>query len=150
MATIQLWPEWKELFELFNAEKVEYLLVGGFAVIHYGYHRGTDDIDIWIKPSVENSKAVSAALQRFGFNSITVEPVQFQQPSIVFQIGIPPFQVHLLTYATGLTFKSAYEASEQIELDGVHLRVICRADLLINKKSSGRPKDLIDIDELSP
>jgi predicted nucleotidyltransferase len=150
MGMIELNPDWKEFFGFLNARKVEYLLVGGYAVIHYGHIRNTNDIDVWVNQNLNNCEALSLALQDFGFNPQTVPAEDFAHPRRVFEIGIPPVQIHLMTTVSGLEFPDAYTRAINATIDGVLIRIVSKDDLLTNKKSSGRPKDLLDVDELTP
>lgn len=147
MATIRLPPDFKEFLKLLNAHGVEYLLVGGYAVIYHGYTRTTGDMDIWIAVNPSNAQKVSAALKEFGFRS-GVEPEQFTQHGPMFRMGVPPFRIELLTTISGLDFADAYSRRLSVAIEGVQTPVLALDDLKTNKKASGRHKDLADLDEL--
>ena len=102
MATIRLPNDFKEFFELLNSEKVDYLLVGGYAVIYYGYLRATGDIDVWVRVSAQNAEAIRRALTAFGFSTASLNTQMFLEPQRVFQIGVPPLRIYLLTTITRL------------------------------------------------
>ncbi|TWT86283.1 hypothetical protein Mal64_38230 [Pseudobythopirellula maris] len=149
MATIHLPPDFKEFFELLRSEGVEYLLVGGFAVNLHGHVRATGDIDAWVKPSEENAARLASVLRRFGLSGATVDAAALAEPDRVFQIGVPPMRIDLLTGISGLEFADAYSRRLATEIDGVSISVISLDDLRTNKKASGRPQDLADLDRLT-
>lgn len=138
--------DFKEFLRSLNSEKVEYLVIGGHAVGHYGYVRTTGDLDVWISISPENAKRVAAALQAFGFGAF--DPKTFLQSPKIFRMGVQPVRIELLTGIAGVDFAEAYSRREATVIDGVPVAVIGFEDLKTNKKASGRLKDLADIDEL--
>jgi hypothetical protein len=145
---ISLNPDFKEFIALLNSEGVRYLLLGGYAVNYYGYHRFTGDIDFWIATDVDNARKVSAALQRFGFSAPAVKPETFIEPGKVHMFGVPPARVDLLTAPSGVTFDDCYARRVNISLDGVPVPLISLADLRANKLASGRDKDQADLKRL--
>jgi len=148
MATTRLPKDFKEFFELLGSERVEYLLVGGFAVGHYGYPRATGDMDVWVGTNPPNADALARALVRFGFSPGSVDPASFAAPNRVIQMGVPPLRIDVLTSVSGLDFAAAYEKRELVEMDGVSVSVISLDDLKTNKSSAGRPKDQVDLEHL--
>ncbi|QDT69984.1 hypothetical protein MalM25_29280 [Planctomycetes bacterium MalM25] len=148
MESLTLPNDFKEFFELLNSENVEYLLVGGFAVALHGYVRATSDIDAWVRATPENSARIAAALKKFGFSEKTVDDSMFAQPRKVFQIGVEPYRIDVLTRVSGLDFDSAYARRLPTNLDGVNVPLISLDDLKANKLASGRNKDLADLDYL--
>ncbi|MDA1049609.1 MAG: nucleotidyltransferase [Planctomycetota bacterium] len=148
MAMIRLPIDFKEFFELLNSEKVDYLLVGGYAVIHYGYSRATGDIDIWVRPTLANGEALVRCLEQFGFSVGAVDATKFVEPRKVFQIGIPPLRIDLLTGIEGVEFDNCFEQGSIIDCEGTSIRIISLADLRINKQATGRAKDQADLDYL--
>lgn len=150
MDTIPLPPDSKELLKLFNSHGVDYLLVGGYAVIYYGYVRSTGDMDVWIAVNPSNAKRVSAALQDFGFAAAEVTPVLFMEEGRMTRMGNVPFRIEILTKISGLTFSEAFARRIRVLIDEIEVNVIGLGDLLANKKASGRLKDLADIDNLPP
>ena len=140
MVTIQLPPDFKEFFTLLNLEKTQYLLVGGDAVIHYGYVRSTGDMDIWFNPSPENAQRLVRVLSQFGFSEGSLIPERFTETGKVFQIGIPPLRIDLLTKITGCDFASCYAKRSVVELDGVEVPIISLDELKANKRSTGPHK----------
>jgi hypothetical protein len=148
MATIRLPNDFKEFFELLNSENVDYLLVGGYAVIYYGYSRATGDIDVWVRVSAQNSAAICRALAAFGFSPASIDAQMFLERDKVFQIGVPPLRIDLLTSITGVEFDPCFQHSSVIDCDGTPIRIIGLADLRTNKQASGRSKDQADLEYL--
>lgn len=144
---IQLPSDFKDLLKCLNAKSVEYLLVGGYAVGYHGYPRATADIDIWIAVSASNARQVAEALHEFGFPSLTSD--LFSQPGQGLRLGNPPLRIEFLTAISGVEFKECYSRRIQGELDGVPVTLISREDLLRNKRSAGRFKDLEDVLQIS-
>jgi hypothetical protein len=131
-----------------NANGVEYLVVGGFAVFHYGYPRATGDLDIWIGPTIENGARCIAALSNFGFSDSGLTADQFTNPRMIFRIGLPPWRLEFLTSISGVEFAPAYARREAAVFDGVPVSVIGSSDLRANKRAAGRHKDLNDLEHL--
>ena len=148
MATIPLPTEFKEFLRLLNSNDVEYLLVGGFCVLYYGYPRATGDIDVWIDTSKKNAAKVTKSLVEFGFDEANVGPQLFRRKNKVFRMGVPPLQIDILTDVSGVTFKACYKKRALAEIDGVKVNIISLKDLRKNKRASGRHKDLDDLENL--
>ena len=147
--TISLDPNFKEFIALLNSEGVRYLLLGGYAVNYYGYHRFTGDIDFWIAVDSENANRVSKALQQFGFSADAVRPALFMEPNRVHMFGRVPVRVDLLTGPSGVEFDDCYERRVLATLDGIDVSLISLEDLRRNKLASGRDKDLMDLKGLA-
>lgn len=148
MEKLPLPPDFKDFLRLLNSETVEYLLVGGYAVGYYGFPRATGDMDIWIAQGSDNATKVVEALRKFGFSADTVKPEMFADPDQVFRMGIPPISIDIITFASGLNFADCYARRNIQTIDGVEVNLIQRDDLIQNKRSSGRPKDLNDLENL--
>ncbi len=149
MAKVNLSPNFRKLLESLNSEGVRYLLVGGYAVIYYGYRRATDDIDIWIAIDPANSYKVSRALQAFaGFAPASVKPSMFQKKGKVYIFGREPARVDILTSPSGLDFEESYARRNTVTWDGIEVPLIDFEDLKRNKAASGRAKDVADIQNL--
>ena len=149
MAKVNLFRDFKEFLESLNSAKVEYLLIGGYAVIHYGYRRLTDDLDVWISLNSGNSEKISAVLQDFaGFPKSKVAPSMFAERHKVFVFGREPVRIDILTTPSGVEFESCYARRVIANWDGVDVPLISLEDLRANKLASGRAKDMADIDGL--
>ena len=141
-------PTFSDILSALFAENAEFLLVGGYALAAHGLPRATGDIDIWVRPTPENAKRVWAALQRFRapLSRLTVEDLC--APDVVFQMGLPPERVDILTSITGVDFEKAWPRRKLLNLDSKTLPVIAREDLIQNKRAAGRPQDLADVARL--
>ena len=148
MATVRLPPDFKEFLQLLNSHKVEYLLIGGYAVGYYGYPRATADLDIWISTSPMNAAKVVKALQGFGFGVEALDPDLFLKAEQIIRMGMPPLRIEILTTISGVIFEECYAARKIDKLDGVEVALIGFDHLKMNKKASGRHKDLNDLEHL--
>jgi hypothetical protein len=124
-------------------------VLGGYAVIYYGYRRTTDDFDVWIAPGRENAERVSRVMQLFaGFPASQVKPSLFQQEGKVFIFGREPTRIDVLTSPSGLDFDACYERRNIVRWDGVPVSLLALEDLRANKTASGRAKDIDDLEHL--
>lgn len=144
-----LHQDFKELLELLNANHVEYLVVGAFALGFYGAPRSTGDIDIWIRVSEENAKRIEKALREFGLSSLGHRTEDFLDKNLVVQLGVPPVRIDIIMSISGVEFNEAYAKRETVESSGTTINYICKEDFIKNKKASGRLKDLADIESLT-
>ena len=140
--------DFRDMLCLFNEEKVEYLLVGGWAVSFHADFRVTDDIDLWVKPSQDNAERVIRALLKFGAPLHGMDIEEFAKPQYGLHIGVPPGRIDLLTTLKGVEFDRAWENRIHDELSGIPVYVIGREELLQNKNEVARPKDLADVDAI--
>ncbi len=145
---MELQPDFKELLALFNAHRVEYLIVGAYALAFHGAPRYTGDIDLLVRPSPGNAKAILAALADFGFASIGLLEADFLQADRVVQLGVPPVRIDLLTSLTGLTWEDANAQRVSGQYGDVPVHFIGKAEYIRNKKATGRKKDEADIEAL--
>ena len=144
-----LHQDFKELLELLNANQVEYLVVGAFALGFYGAPRSTGDIDIWIRVSEENAKRIEKALREFGMSSVGYRSSDFLDKNLVIQLGVPPVRIDIIMGISGVEFNDAYTKRETIKSDGTTINYISKEDFIKNKKASGRLKDLADVERLT-
>ena len=146
-----LHKDWHGFIESFNANKVEYLVVGAFAVAHHGRPRLTGDLDLWVKPGVENGARVVQALRDFGFASLKLTPEDFVESNQVTQLGRPPIRIDLITSISGVShFEEAWAERSSGQFGDLPVSYIGRRRLIVNKMSTGRAKDLGDVEELPP
>lgn len=148
MAKRILTPEFREFLECLNRAKVEYLLVGGFAVNLYGYHRSTEDIDFWIAVSDDNYDRLLAAIHEFFGEDLKGLDKDFLRHNEALFLGGVPNKIEIFKHCSGLNFAEAFARRVETALDGVPVKVICLTDLKTNKRASGRNKDLADLDNL--
>ena len=140
--------DYKEMLQCLAEEGARVLLVGAYALAAHGYPRATMDIDFWVQPSPDNAEAVLRAIRRFGAPLHDLTVADLQKDDTVFQIGVAPRRIDILTGASGLQFDDAFRNSVSIEIEGLLIRIPSIDDLIRNKRSSGRTKDLADAEAL--
>jgi hypothetical protein len=131
-----------------NSHSVEYLIVGGHAVAFHGYPRLTVDIDLFVRPSLDNASKLLAALRDFGFGAVGLNVGDFVSPGKIIQLGREPNRIDLLTGISGVTFEEAWAERVDGTLDDLPAAFIGKESLLRNKRASARAKDLADVDHL--
>ena len=148
MTQQQFVPDFAEMLRELSAAGADFLVVGAHARAAYGEPRATKDLDIWIRPSKENAARVWEALARYGapLNDVTV--ADLASPTTVFQIGIAPYRIDILTELTGLTFDEAWANRIEAPFIGGIYPVIGKQEFLTNKRATGRPQDLADADHV--
>lgn len=139
--------DFRDLLELLLEAGVEFVVVGAHALAAHGVARATGDIDVLVRPSAENAALVCDALRRFGapLGIHGVRPSDFERPGTVYQLGLPPRRIDVLTAIDGVSFEQVWAGRLEAEVDGLTLPFLGRAELLSNKRASGRPKDLADL-----
>jgi hypothetical protein len=145
---IELPLDFKEFLKLLNEKAVRYLLIGGYAVGYHGYPRATNDMDIWIALQPENAERVVEALREFGFDLPELRPELFLNEKAIIRMGSPPMRLEITTSISGVEFDECYESRVIDMLDDIQVSVIDLKHLKINKKASGRLKDLADLENL--
>jgi hypothetical protein len=140
--------DYREMLQILSDEKVRFLLVGAYALAAHGYPRATMDIDIWVLPAPDNAEAVLRALRRFGAPLNNLTKTDLEQEGTVFQIGIAPRRIDIITAASGLRFDEAFSHSSPVDVEGIRVYIPSIADLIRNKRASGRTKDLADAEAL--
>lgn len=148
MATIRLPPDFREFLQLLNAHRVEYLLVGGYAVGYHGYPRATVDMDIWIGRGPDNAGKMVAVLREFGFDVPNLSEDLFLKEEQIVRMGVPPIRLEIFTSIPGVHFEECYRERIVDELDGVQVNLLNLEHLKASKKASGRNKDLDDLENL--
>ena len=138
-------PDFRDMLSALCEEGAEFLLVGAYALAAHGLPRATGDMDIWIRRSEENAARVWRALQRFGAPLAGLTRDDLKTPDIVFQIGVAPRRIDILTSIDGVQFDEAWPNREAIVVEGLTIGVIGRSHLIRNKKAVGRPQDLADV-----
>lgn len=140
--------DFSELLQAFNANNVEYLIVGGYALASYGYVRATKDLDVWIRNDDENTRRVVKSITDFGAPLGDLTASDLMNPGTVFQIGVPPLRIDILTTIDGVDFVEAWTNRLESSFGGVPVAIISKAHLIANKKASGRLQDLADVEQL--
>lgn len=138
-------PDFSEMLSILSARHVEYLVVGGYALAAHGHPRATGDLDIWVSRSPDNARQVMAALVEFGAPLFDLTTDDLMMPGVVFQIGVAPVRIDILTELTDVDFADAWlhRVGTQIGQDSV--QVIGREHLIKNKLAVGRPQDIADV-----
>jgi predicted nucleotidyltransferase len=134
---------------LLNSHRVEYLLIGGYAVCYHGYYRNTNDIDFWIAVHPENARKMTAVVKEFGFDLPEVSEAVFLNKGRIIRMGVEPTRIEILTEISACEFDECYARRTEATLDGVPVCLISLSDLIRNKIKSGRLKDLDDVQHLS-
>jgi hypothetical protein len=142
--------DFKEFIELLTVNNVKYLIIGGYAVAFHGYPRHTRDLGVWILVSHENAENVLKALKEFGFGSLGLLKEDFLKPGEFIQLGQPPNRIDIVTSCDGVEFEACYQTRKETLANGLNINFIDLENLKKNKKASGRPQDLADLDNLEP
>jgi hypothetical protein len=145
---MEIHTDFKELLELFNKHKVEYLIVGGYALAFHGAPRFTGDIDLFVRPARDNAKRILDALDEFGFGSLDLSEKDFTTPGQVIQLGVPPVRIDIITRVSGVSWEKANLDKVPGQYDQTLVFFIGREDFITNKKATGRKKDAADIEAL--
>lgn len=140
--------DFKELLALLNSHKVEYIIVGAYALALHGHPRFTGDLDIYVKPDAQNASQLSSVLEEFGFGSLDIDEKDFTQRHQVIQLGVSPVRIDLLTSLTGLSWDDAVQGQLKGKLGEIPVLFLGREEYIRNKKALGRHKDLADAEVL--
>ncbi len=146
---MKLDKDFNEFVELFVAKDVRFLVVGGYALAAHGYPRATDDFDAWVWANSENAEKIVECLAEFGFGSLNLSTDDFTTLDRVVQLGYPPYRIDIITSISGVEFENAWANRLVVDVDGMQVPFIGRDDLLTNKRATGRPKDLLDVERLT-
>ncbi|MCE2962187.1 MAG: nucleotidyltransferase [Chitinophagales bacterium] len=143
-------PDLYEFVKLLIEKEVEYLIVGGYAVGIHGHPRYTGDLDVWINPTKENAEKVLETVNQFGFSYFNFKVEDFITEGNVIQLGNPPLRIDLLTEIDGVKFDECFLNTKEVNIDNLMVKFISYKDLIKNKLSTGRHRDLDDIENLNP
>ena len=148
VSIMEIRNDFRELLELFNKRKVEYLVVGGYALAFHGAPRFTGDIDLFVRPVRENARQILAALNDFGFGSLDLSEEDFVTPGKIIQLGVPPIRIDIITSISGVSWEKADMGKVAGEYAQTPVCFISREDFISNKRATGRKKDIADIEAL--
>lgn len=137
--------DFRDLLAEFNARNVEYLVVGAHALAAHGHVRATKDLDVWVRPELENAARVLAALTAFGAPLHDLKAPDLAAPGTVFQIGVAPIRIDVITAIDGVDFARAWVSRIQAPFADQVVPVLSREDLIRNKRAAGREQDLLDV-----
>jgi hypothetical protein len=145
-------PDARDLLAGFLVRQVRFLVVGAHALAVHGIPRATGDLDVWVERTDDNADRIWAALADFGapLDALRLTKADFVRPDMVVQLGLPPRRVDILTSLTGLEFADAWNDRLDQEVGGLRLPFLGRASLIRNKRATGRPRDLGDLEVLGP
>ncbi len=149
MATIRLPADFRDFLKLLNSNRVEYLLIGGYAVCYHGHYRNTNNIDFWIAVHPENARKLVTVIREFGFDLPELNEELFLQKGRLIRMGVEPTRIEILTEISACDFTDCYARRTEGTMDGIPVQIISREDLIRNKLRSGRLKDLDDAQRLS-
>ena len=145
---MEVQQDFRDLFALFNARKVEYVVVGAYALAFHGSPRFTGDMDILVRPGVRNARRIVAALAEFGFASLGLTVEDFKKTGRVVQLGVAPVRIDLVTSLTGVSWKEAAAGSRPGKYGDLRVRYLGKKEFIRNKRAMGRSKDLADIEAI--
>jgi hypothetical protein len=140
--------DFRDLLAEFNAQGVEYLVVGAHALAAHGHVRATKDLDVWVRPEVENARRVLKALRAFGTPLHDLTETDLTTPGLIFQIGVPPVRIDVLTAIDGVEFAEAWPARLLTKFVDQQVAVLSKEHLIKNKRAAGRMQDLADVERL--
>jgi hypothetical protein len=140
--------DFRDLLAEFNAHGVEYLVVGAHALAAHGHVRATKDLDVWIRPDPPNAQRTLRALRAFGAPLHDLTEADLSQPGLIFQIGVPPVRIDVLTAIDGVDFAEAWPARLLTRFADQPVGVLSREHLIVNKRAAGRMQDLADVEWL--
>ncbi len=146
---LEVKKDYKELLELLNEKRVEYLIVGAYALAFHGHPRFTGDIDILVNSTDENAEKIIETLNEFGFESLGLKPCDFTEPDNIIQLGFSPIRIDFLTSIDGVTWDEAQKGAAVGTYGDIPVKYLGKNEYIKNKKASGRLKDLADIEEIT-
>ena len=143
-------PDFSDFIVALNQHEVEYILIGGYAVILHGYTRTTGDLDIWLNRTPENYEKLVLAFSSFNMPmfDMTKDNFLYNDDFDVFSFGVSPVAIDLISKAKGLDYREAAKQAKNVEIEGLNIRLISLGDLIKMKKAANRAKDLNDIEHL--
>jgi hypothetical protein len=140
--------DFEEFLKLLNLHRVKYLLIGGYAVAYYGYVRATNDMDVWIAPTQQNARRLERALKDFGFDDESIPRKSFFIPGGIVRMGVPPMRIEIINQISGVSFSACFKSRVRQKIGNITVNLIDLKHLKVNKKASGRHKDLADLENL--
>jgi hypothetical protein len=137
--------DWHEFLSALLSENTRFLLIGAHALAFHVEARVTEDLDVFVEPTVENGERILRALERFGFGGLVTKAEELAVVDRVFMLGVKPWRIDILTGIDGVSFEEAWASREQVDFHGIQLFCIGREALIKNKRAAGRKKDLVDV-----
>jgi hypothetical protein len=143
---MEVQQDFRDLLELFNKHKVDYIIVGAYALGFHGSPRYTGDLDVFVSPDPINAKSIMQALHEFGFGSVGLTAADFEKEGKVVQLGFPPVRVDIITSITGVSWEQARSGRVKGQFGDLIVHYIGRDDFIANKRALGRKKDIADLE----
>lgn len=140
--------DFKDMLSIFIKNNVQFIIVGAYALGAYMKPRATGDIDFWIKPSHENAVKAFQSIIEFGAPLHELQAKDFEKSGTVFQIGLPPLRIDIITQISGVNFDEAWGSRKKHRVLDIEVSILSKKHLIQNKRAAGRPKDLLDVEEL--
>ncbi len=140
--------DYKEMLQILLKNKVRFLVVGAYAMGVYGYPRATGDFDIWVEATKENSNRIFKSLIEFGTPIKEINDTTFSEKGIIFQIGVAPRRIDIITEIDGVVFDEGYITRQEVEIENIKIPFLSKDNLIKNKQSTGREKDKLDVENL--
>ena len=145
---MEVQKDFEEFLALLRDNEVKFIIVGGYALAFHGAPRYTGDIDVFVKPDPSNAKRILKALADFGFSSLDITVDDFKDPNKVIQLGLPPIRIDIITSISGVTWEEADETKAPGLFGDVSVSYLGKEQFIINKRATGRMKDLADLELL--
>jgi hypothetical protein len=147
---MELAPDFDEFIGLLTAHGVEFVVVGAYALAYHGAPRFTGDLDLLVRPTLDNAARLMTAIEAFGFPVAELDPATIVDRRRMLQLGVPPVQIHVMSTISGVEWDDAWSDRAEGPLGNHTVQFLGRDTFLRNKRAAGRPKDLADIDALEP
>ena len=141
-------PDFRDILSVFAEERVDFIVVGAYALAAHGLPRATGDIDLWVRPSADNSKRIWKAFEKFGAPMKGLKRDDFENGDLIVQIGRPPRRIDIITSVSELEYDSAWKNRKIVEIEGITISVLGKDDFIKNKKAVGRVQDIADVKRL--
>jgi hypothetical protein len=143
---MEVQQDFRDLLELFNKHKVDFIIVGAYALGFHGAPRYTGDLDVFVRPDPINARSIMQALSEFGFGSVGLSAADFEKEGKVIQLGLPPVRVDIITSITGVSWEQARLGRVKGQFGDLMVYFIGRDDFIENKRALGRKKDIADLE----
>jgi hypothetical protein len=140
--------DYHDLLLAFTEANVRFLVIGAYALGVHGVPRATGDLDLWVDPSPQNATLVYGALRKFGAPLQDLKEVDLTSPGLIYQVGVRPNRIDVVTGITAVSFQEAWPGRMEIAVEGLRVPIIGRDALIRNKRATGRPRDLLDVEVL--
>ena len=145
---MEVQQDFKDVLALFNAHKVDYIIVGAHALAYHGAPRFTGDIDIFVRPDLENAQRILNALEEFGFDSLDLKPEDFTKHNNIVQLGVAPVRIDIITSLNGVSWEETAAGRVTGTYGDIEVHYIGKEQFILNKQALGRKKDLADLEAI--